>query len=215
MKNLISTLIVLLSIQFISKAQNTNLEWVRSIGSPHVDTYRASAIDKEGNIYSIGTFNDTMDLDPGSGVFEVYNRDEDNYHNDFFIQKLNNSGEFIWGKSLGGYNSEFSNQISLDTLGNLYIAGIFTNSVDFDPGPNVEILTGSSNGNDIFILKLDTAGNFDWVKQLGSSGHEWTPSLQSDENGYLYIAGSYEYGIDLDPGVASDPHSATFYDTYF
>lgn len=47
----------------------------------------------------------------------------------------------------------------------MYICGSFSDSVDFDPGPDTCMLI--SHGYDAFLLKLDSAGNFIWIRQLG------------------------------------------------
>ena len=58
--------------------------------------------------------------------------------------------------------------IEYDGMGNIIIVGGFQDEVDFNPGPGVDLLTADANGNmDIFVLKLDTAGNFVWAESRG------------------------------------------------
>jgi len=71
-----------------------------------------------------------------------------------FIQKLDLDGNFIWAKAIGSSTFDEGYGVSVDPIGDLYIAGTYQNTVDFDPGAGEFDLT--SNGDlDIFILKLN------------------------------------------------------------
>ncbi|MBK7669533.1 MAG: SBBP repeat-containing protein [Sphingobacteriaceae bacterium] len=67
----------------------------------------------------------------------------------------------VWAKKLGGTGDEFGKTIAVDASGNVYTAGFFTGTTDFDPGAGISNLT-SSGGFDIFVSKLDASGNFAW-----------------------------------------------------
>jgi hypothetical protein len=56
--------------------------------------------------------------------------------------------------------------ISIDPSAYLYFRGLFQGIGDFDPGIGISNLT--ANEKDIFILKLDSLGNFIWVKNIGA-----------------------------------------------
>src|SRR5438552_13354363 len=57
----------------------------------------------------------------------------------------------------------------------------FYDTADFDPGPGTYNLT-SAGSSDIFISKLDSAGNFTWAKRLGGRSEEDTSELQSPDH---------------------------------
>ncbi len=50
----------------------------------------------------------------------------------------------------------------------LLVSGLFDGTVDFDPGLGQYNMTSITN--DVFISKLDTAGNFIWAKQVAGPG---------------------------------------------
>lgn len=52
--------------------------------------------DKNDNIYTIGMFSNEFDIDPGPSIHLIENG---GYYN-FFIQKLDESGNFVWGKRI-------------------------------------------------------------------------------------------------------------------
>lgn len=89
-----------------------------------------------------------------------------------FIELLTCSGQnYQWAKSIGGILYENSMDIALDNEGNIYACGQFEGTIDFDPGPGVSNLT-SKGFTDIFVLKLDSAGNFLWAKSMGGSSND-------------------------------------------
>ena len=109
---------------------------------------------------------------------------------------------FLWAKQLGGANQELGNSIAVDANGNVYTAGSFQSTVDFDPGPAIYNLTAVSSfgGNDIFISKLDASGNFLWAKQLGGVLDDAGFSIAVDGNGNIYTTGYFTGTADFDPG---------------
>ena len=67
-------------------------------------------------------------------------------------------GNFIWAKKIGGSGYDVGHSLVIDSLKNLYIAGSFQGTVDFDPGLGIYNLI-SNGGFDVFLLKLDSLGN--------------------------------------------------------
>ena len=192
MKKLITTSLILLSLTFLNAQQ---FDWAKSMGRNGYDKGIAITIDASGNIYTTGFFENTTDFDPGPGIFNLTS----NGGYDIFIQKLDSSGNFVWAKSMGGSYYEQGESIDIDSSGNIYTTGYFQDTVDFDPGLSVFNLI--SNGNsDIFILKLDSSGNFIWAKSMGGSGTDFARSITTDAIGNIYTAGNFAQTVDFDPG---------------
>ena len=74
---------------------NGDLVWAKSIGSPLSDMGRFILLDSASNLFIIGDFTDTIDLDPGAGVLTSISSGA----TDVFVSKLNNNGDLIWAKS--------------------------------------------------------------------------------------------------------------------
>jgi hypothetical protein len=169
-----------------------NYQWAKSFGYGQGTSI---TFDASGNVYTTGYFQDTVDFDPGPGVFNLSSS-----AGEVFILKLDPSGNFIWAKSVGGASYYEKPSITFDGFANVCITGIFENIGDFDPGQGTFYL--SSNGNfDIFILKLDLSGNFVWAKSLGGSGEEYSGSLSVDGIGNVYITGGFKGTVDFDPSA--------------
>src|SRR5215831_10778338 len=145
-------------------AQSVNFKWEKHMGGEAGNAAGSSiAVDAAGNVYTTGDFSGTVDFDPGPGTYNLTSAGT----YDMFISKLDSSGNFIWAKQMGGnsdgnYASGVS--ITLDAAGNVYTTGVFSGTVDFDPGPgifNLSVIRAS------FVLKLAADGSFIWVKQTG------------------------------------------------
>lgn len=179
------------------KAQNETFEWAGAIGGGSYDFGADIATDASGNVYSIGSVQGlAIDLDPGPLPFFVTG----NGGYDTYILKVDANGYFLWAKTFGGTQNDVGLSLALDASGNIYIAGHFFGSTDFDPGAGVTTLT--SNGDrDVFILKLDSDGEFLWAHSYGAAEDDYGYALALDDNGNVFITGKFEGTIDFDPGV--------------
>ncbi len=189
---------------FIVKMEaNGDFLWAKSMGGTSADYGRAISTDASGNIYSTGIFNGTADFDPSGPIVNLVS----NGSADVFVQKLDTNGNFIWAKSFGGSMPDNAQSINIDPLSGLYLTGYYTGTVDFDPGVGINNLTSFNNGVDIFIEKLDTNGNFLWVKSMGTNGSQGDlgRSITTDPAGNIYVTGNYGDTVDFDPnaGVSS------------
>ena len=118
-----------------------NLDWVKSFGDGGVDIGNSITVDGSGNVYTTGTFEGTVDFDPGAGTYNL----SSNGSRDIFVQKMDASGNLLWAKSFGGTGIDSGNSITIDGSGNVYTTGQFQNTVDFDPAAGAYNL--SSNGS--------------------------------------------------------------------
>jgi len=109
---------------------------------------------------------------------------------------------FDWVNTRGGTGFESSSNIILDGDGNIYVAGLFTGTIDFDSSAGTAYAT-SSGGGDAYLLKLDPNGVFEWVKTWGGSGDDTAASISSDGLNGLVVSGRFSNTIDLDPGVGT------------
>ena len=178
-----------------------NFEWARTCGGTDYDEAFALSVDASGNVYTAGYFTGTADFDPGAGTYNLSSAG----YSDVFIQKLDAAGNFIWAKSFGGVNEDIVNSLSVDALGNVYIAGYFYGTADFDPGAGTYNLTSAGEG-DVFIQKLDAAGNFIWAKAFGGVYGDVSNSLSVDASGNVYTAGAFRGTADFDPEAGTQQY---------
>ena len=50
-----------------------------------------------------------------------------------FVLKLNTRGELTWAKQFGDWGDSEAHSVAVDSLGNVYTAGFFAQTTDFDP----------------------------------------------------------------------------------
>lgn len=173
-----------------------NFLWAKNIGGAGYDAARSMKMDSLGNLYLTGRFQNTVDFDPGAGV---YNLSAPGSSHHIFVLKLDNSGNFIWAKNVGGPSTvDVGNSIEVDPLGNITVVGECINTSDFDPGPGTYNLT--SNGYDMFLLKLDLLGNFISAAIQGGVNNDYAFASTMDDAGNIYVTGEFIGTVDFDPG---------------
>ena len=109
---------------------------------------------------------------------------------------------YDWAYHFGTNSINYTSKIThveTDTKGNIYAAGIYTGTVDFDPGPGTANATSLAS-DDIFILKLDSTGAYQWVSTFDGTGIEHPKALTIDVSGNVYLAGNFSGTVDFDPG---------------
>ncbi len=160
-------------------------QWARGGGGAGYDNATKVATDASGNVFVVGYFSsDAMSFDTitlnnsGSGS------------TDFYVTKYDAAGNVLWAKSAGGTGNDFAGAVTSDNAGNVYVAGYFESSV---LAIDTFLLTNAGIGN-IFLLKLDPAGNVVWLKQ-GLGGNEDIPNaLHTMQSGNILMAGYMQSG---------------------
>jgi hypothetical protein len=177
-----------------------NLVWARKMGGSNSDYVYSLTLDGSGNVLTTGEFYNTADFDPGPAAYTFTSTG----FGDIFVSKLDPSGNFVWAKQMKGIglsNGDAGKSITTDPSGNVYLTGIFTYTIDFDPGAGTYSLA-SLGGSDIFVSKLDAAGNFVWVAQMGGTNNEGGNDITLDAAGYVYSTGVFKGTADFDPGAS-------------
>jgi type IX secretion system substrate protein/beta-propeller repeat-containing protein len=105
-----------------------------------------------------------------------------------------------WAKKMGSIGSDAGTSIALDNSGNVYTTGYFTNTADFDPGAGVSNMT-SEGMEDIFISKMNSAGDLLWAIQIGGTDGDRGYSIATDASGNVYATGAFIGTADFDPGA--------------
>lgn len=201
---------------FISKLDNNgNFIWAKQIGGSWIDIGTSVKVDSLCNVYVDGSFNNTVDFDPGPGIYNLTSTGGFAVGNTFIL-KLNANGDFIWAKQINGYANKGNNarSITLDQESNVFITGLFVGSADFDPGVSTYSLTAGGTSN-AFISKLDSGGNFIWVKQFTTDSSVVPVDLEVDKKGNIYSIGTFNGTADFDPGIGVHNLASTGdYDIY-
>lgn len=149
-----------------------------SAGGTGADMGQDIAIDNSGNIYITGSYT-------GTTQFGAINKTSVG-STDIFIAKYNSSGVVQWVKSAGGVNGEAATSIAVDASGNVYVTGSHGGDATFE-----STTISTYGGTDIFVVKYNTSGDFQWVKAAGGEQNDVSQSITVDNSGAIYLTGSY------------------------
>ncbi len=149
---------------------NGAIQWQKSLGGSNVDYATSIAQTSEGGYIVAGySFSNDGDVSGNHG------------QSDYWVVKLNGSGNIEWQKSLGGSDYDYAYSIRQTHDGGYIIAG-GTNSYDGD-------VSGNHGDDDAWIVKLNSSGDLQWQYCLGGSQYDGASSIdQTFDDGYI-IAG--------------------------
>ncbi len=158
------------------------------------------AIDASGNVYVTGEFCGGVDFDFGVGTQLLWSTYATN---DGYVAKYNADGSLAWvsqfANSVGGegVGGSAGRALAVDTAGNVYIAGMFTDTmtVDFVSGSKTMTSTGES---DVFVAKVTAAGALTMIKQFYGLGSENITQFVGSQESGITLMGMSTGVMDLD-----------------
>lgn len=168
-------------------------------GMGYADVWTEAAgidIDESSGIWVTGSFQDTVDFDPGPGTFEITSAGGDDAYLVLFDGYMDFTRAVAWGGS--------GDDIGLDVATSGHIAAVtgrFSETVDFDPGTGVDS-HGSNGGYDVFLSLIDSEGNHAGTVTWGGTGYDCGMASAYTPSG-IYVSGIYTGGVDFDPGPGS------------
>jgi hypothetical protein len=139
------------------------------------------AVDTDGNIYIAGRAYGDLD---GSGS------QVDHGQYDVFLMKLDSQGTAKWIRQIGTADYDRGFGVAVDSVGNVYVIGDTEGDLDG---------TGSQThkGNyDAFLVKYDSDGDQQWLRQIGTSGVDYGRGIFIDSSDKIYIVGLTTDDID-------------------
>jgi hypothetical protein len=177
-----------------SRAQAETSSWVFGLGNSLSEQVHAAALGRHGEVVITGAFRGTVDFDPGPGVVTLTSTGGSSA----FIAKYSQDGALIWARGLFGEDDAEGRDVVVDATGYIGVVGNFKNAVDMDPGPSVVQAT-SEGAEDVFLLRLDPDGNYDWHWKGGDSSSDSAEGVAVGPGNHLYITGGFEGDMSFDP----------------
>jgi len=161
---------------------NGNLQWQKSLGGTDDDNL-VTILQTSDKGYIIGGYSYSNDGD-------ITEHHGSTTNSDYWVVKLDTTGNIQWQKSLGGTDVEFFKAIQqTDDRG--YIVGGDSRSNDGD-------VIGNHGQYDYWVVKLDLNGNIKWQKSLGGADHESLTSVQQAlDKGYIIAGNSNSNNDDV------------------
>ncbi|MEP7127389.1 MAG: hypothetical protein ABI729_00920, partial [Chitinophagales bacterium] len=150
---------------------NGNIMWQRTIGGPDHEEGSSARITTDGGLIISGfTSSNSGDVIGNHGTDDV------------FMVKTDSLGGIDWARCYGGSLEDAARDACQTSDGGYIFAG-YTNSADGD-------VSSKHNDQDIWVVKLDAAGNIIWENAFGGNSLEYAYSIEEniDHTGYL-VAG--------------------------
>lgn len=192
------TLLVLVIVTHIANAQMPVFKY--SISDEQVPVnyriYKSVIMDSLGNSFYTGSFQDSIDLDPGAGVQYVTSHGG----TDIFLYSLDSNGVYRWGFSIGGLLGDFSMKVLPERSGTVLLLGYQNGQIDLDPDTGVANTPATGK---VFVARYDANGHylagFDLPLITNQSSITDYPDMAIDYNNNIVVTG-YGQG-DVDPGA--------------
>src|SRR5690606_30217005 len=146
------------------------LEWQKSLGGTNSDAaYSIQQTDAGGYIVAGLSLSNDGDVSANHGG------------DDYWVVKINDSGNIEWQKSLGGSQMDRANSVNQTADGGYIVTG-FSMSTDGDVTENHGI-------QDYWMVKLNASGILQWQKSLGGSSSDYGKSTSQTTDGGYIVAG--------------------------
>ncbi len=170
-------------------------EYAKSLYSEDYNVAYDISIDADDNLLLAGYFNGSTDFDMGANELLKSSKGQ----MDIFVSKSTPGGELIWVQTWGGVGNEFAQVINTDEFDNIYVAGVFNNSLSFEATANHDLNT-VMGGSSMFNLVLYSNGNIMWTSYVESTNSILPRGILIDSEWNIVTAGYYEGKTDFDPG---------------
>jgi len=176
--------------------------WAKTFGGVGGEVGNCIAVDASGNVYVSGWFSSPSLV---MGTFTLTNASAST--TDFFVAKINSSGNTIWAKNAGGTDYDRGYGITLDASGNVFVTGCFSSSsINFGSGA---LSNAGSATDDFFIVKYDQSGTALWSQSAGGTSADAGLSVAADSLGNVYASGRFmSSSINFGTGSHSNASAA-------
>lgn len=163
---------------FVAKYTNDGkLKWAKKYVGSSDEAYRRPTIDKNGNIYIIGTYQKSLEVE-GKQVLKATGQNPESY-----LLKLDRNGNYIWAK---GFDEKLEvNAVSVNKNYDVFLSGNFKGSITISDNIKLQ----SADDKDIFYAKFDQNGQILWAKTIGGSQRDDNHMIEADDFGNIYLAG--------------------------
>ncbi|WP_434042540.1 MULTISPECIES: hypothetical protein [Sorangium] len=144
---------------------------------------RGVALSPEGDVVLAGSA--SGDVDFGGGV-----RKGRGHRADVVVARFDAAGAHQFSRRFGDAATQQATAVAVDSAGNAFVTGEFWGTLDFGEPRKGERFTLKSQGErDVFLVKLDAAGNVHWARQFGDEADQAGTGVAVDGAGNIVLVG--------------------------
>jgi hypothetical protein len=166
--------------------------WSLDGGSDGYSKAWGIAVDAVDSTVVVGAFENTLDLGGGPLTSAGFQ--------DVFVAKIDSAGNHLWSQRFGDSEPQSASAVAVDPLGNVVLVGSFRGTIDFGGVPMTSTTSGEE---DIFVAKLDAAGNHIWSKQFGAANYQFASAVAIDSAGAIVLTGSFRGSLNFGGSLLS------------
>ncbi|HVE66119.1 MAG TPA: nucleotide-binding protein, partial [Thermoanaerobaculia bacterium] len=177
---------------FLAKYSATGVHiWSKRLGSTGNDVGLAVGTDPSGNVVVGGTFSGTVDF--GGGPLTSAGM------RDLFLAKYDAAGGFLWAQRFGGTGDDVLNDLAVDSMGDVAIAGKFQTTISLGG-----VILTSAGGDDAVAAKFSgSTGGHVWSKRFGAASGDIATGVAVDGANNVVVAGYFSGAVDFGGGTLS------------
>ncbi|MGB0931047.1 MAG: SBBP repeat-containing protein, partial [Chitinophagales bacterium] len=166
--------------------ESGTLQWMNQAGGAYSDLGTAIDLDDSGNAYLTGSYEDTAFF----GTENITTHGS----TDFFLTKINESGEIQWVRQAGGEDADIGLGIATDANGNSHLTGSFSQMLVLG-GDTIRV--DSTNTGAIFLLQYNTDGMLQQKTVSSGRGYDEGTAIAIDEDSNCYLTGSFSRTLKI------------------
>jgi len=184
-------------------------------GSSYITPSSITAAD--GQVMIGGKFNQTIDFDPE--ITEVFIEPHGIY-SDAWLSAFTTEGAYLWTKTWGSGDNDVT-LVGLTTIADeVFVAGNFKGTVDFDPGETENELASIGNRINAYSSSFGLDGTYSWTQTWGGTENnmvEIAGITSADDK--IFFGGAMSGEVDFQPGdgvdlIGEDGYSGSFFTAY-
>jgi len=164
-------------------------EWAHTIGGSDMERCWDIACDSQSNVIIAGEFMGVMLI--GNQTYTAAGL------TDSFVAKFNPQGQLLWAKTFGSVEEDCVLGVDTDASGNCYLAGYFVDTL---------VCQGQSRNShgmwDGYVLKLNPAGELQWLNSYGGTMNDIGHGLAVNSTGQVFVAGWFADSITFEDGAS-------------
>ncbi|RCH54622.1 hypothetical protein DJ568_12445 [Mucilaginibacter hurinus] len=167
------------------------LIWAVTFGGDSQDEPSSLTVDQDGSAIISGYYKSAnFDADPGTGKVIL----PSNGGFDAFVIKLNNNGQYVWSKTIGGSGNDFGGRISVDSQGDMISTLRYQSTVNVDG----QVFTSKGEYNGL-IIKYAPSGNLIWAINLSDEVDCRVGYGDFDNEGNYLVCGTFSGNVNFNP----------------